>query len=166
MLSYIYVFFLRMTLHTLLYMLEFQIALLIVFAVFVDRQGRDSDFDCDSEPDDEATIAAQEREAGGDAAAVQQEIDGLRADQEVSIEELRRQYAGVGALSDGEKDDRTTPATPTIVAETDEASGANGADAGTKTVSLSRKTRAATTAAKHAWIEEKDTGEVANVHVN
>ena len=70
------------------------------FAALIGHQGRDSDFDCDSEQDDEATIAAQEREAGDDSAAVQEEIDQLRADQEVPIEELRRQYAGVAALTD------------------------------------------------------------------
>ena len=32
---------------------------------------------------------------------MQQEIDQLRADQDVPIEELRRQYAGAAALSDG-----------------------------------------------------------------
>ena len=69
-------------------------------------QGGDSDFDCDSEEDDEATIAAQERDAGHDAAAVQAEIAQLRADQEVPVEELRRRYAG--AAGAGESEDGST----------------------------------------------------------
>ena len=35
---------------------------------------------------------------------MQQEIDQLRADQDVPIEELRRQYAGAAALSDDDGD--------------------------------------------------------------
>ena len=126
----------------------------------------DSDFDCDSEQDDEATIAAQEREAGDDSAAVQQEIDQLRADQEVPIEELRRQYAGAAALSDddgdGDSDDRNNAATP-ITARAAKHSGSSGGDGASETASVARK-EGAGVAAKDSWNEEKDTGEVDKVH--
>ena len=53
-------------------------------------QVADSDFDCDSEQDDETTIAAQEKDGSETASSIQKEIEQLKADQNLSVEELRR----------------------------------------------------------------------------